>query len=415
MPSPRTKKSLPARPLPVRVIQRLKRSALRFFHFNWIEGFESLRQLIHFLRQQPDEKTILLVEPNEFHAETLPGYWFYLNQLNFKVVILARHRNSKSGAFNRLPESERPKTYQMGLWSMKCCLKSRHIKEYDFVFITSNVLAERHGYFGLFFDYLGFIPIGKSGYLVIEHNYPSLKESRRAKRIETDRVFLLSEYSDGGTTIPMLNPNYFGPLIARPKEQKDTITFITVGSLTSRNRNTTLLNNAVQQLENAGVLNFKVLVVGKCLEPSMLLSHSSRIKFLGFLNFEDLFSSLERSDFYLTLLDPENTGHRRYLDGETTGSRQLILGFNLLPVINRVFADAYAFNDSNAVVYEDDDLACAMLQAIRMHPDETRKRREGLAGLTEKIRKQSLFNLRERIGTLGETRERTGKYAGPIA
>jgi hypothetical protein len=110
---------------------------------------------------------------------------------------------------------------------------------------------------------------------------------------------------------------------------------------------------------------------------------------------------LDDADFFLPLLDPDNPGHRRYLSGETTGSRQLILGFGVVPVINEVFADAYRFDETNAVLYPAKDLAGAMLRSIRMSPDEYAQRRGGLAKLAEEVRRESLRNLADRLAAAG--------------
>jgi hypothetical protein len=382
----------------LRGLRFLKRTLLRITHFNFPEALGSLASLYQFSRHIVVEKTVLLVEPNEFHAETLPGYCYYLKQLGFNVVLLARRKNCKSGVFSRMGKSEMPKVYSVGLLAMRYCLKLSQLNKYDFVFATSTVLAEKHGFFGLFVDYLGHTPAGRFGYFVIEHNFPSLKKAIEDGRVDIEQVFLLSPYQTQRYKVPMLNPNYFGRV--HNCRASDKTTFITVGTVTSRNRNFSELVEAVRQLAHEGLTNFDVLIVGRCAEPGMLSGFPGQIKFLGFLDFGKLYGALEKADYYLTLLDPDNDGNRRYLAGETTGSRQLILGFNLVPVINEVFARAYLFNETNAVTYGKAGLVNAMRDAIQMTDLEYNNRRRNVISLAESVREESLTNLNERVASI---------------
>jgi len=353
-------------------------------------------------------RCVLVIEPNQFHAELLPGYCDYLRRMGFRVFLLLRRRNRESGVFSRIPVEERPEMFVMGAAAMRRWLRRARLKEFELVLVTSTVLAEAHGYYGLFFDFLGFTPNGEHGYLVVEHNFSSLVPAIEAGRIERGRVILLSPHVHEGFALPMVNPHYFG--VTAHRGLGGTRTFITVGSGTTRNRDFQQLVEAVNELEQRGVLNFRVFVVGRNVLPGLIAPVSQRISLLGYLSFENLYSALDDADFFLPLLDPDNPGHRRYLSGETTGSRQLILGFGVVPVINEVFADAYRFSETNAVLYPARNLADAMLRSIRMSPDEYAQRRGGLAKLAEEVQRESLRNLADRLAAVGSL---TPGDAGP--
>jgi hypothetical protein len=329
----------------------------------------------------------------------LPGYCDYLRRLGYRVVLLLRRKNWDSGVFSRIPPEERPEMFAMGAAAMRRCLRRIPLDKYELVLVTSTVLAEAYGYYGLFFDFLGFMPKGRHGYLVVEHNFASLVPAIEAGRIELGRVLLLSPHVHEGVTVPMVNPHYFGATARHALG--DARTFITVGSATSRNRDFRQLAKAVNDLERQGVWDFRVLVIGRSAARELCGPVSERIAVLGYLSFADLYSSLDGADFFLPLLDPDNPGHRRYLSGETTGSRQLILGSCVVPVINDVFARAYGFDERNAVVYSATNLADAMLRSIRMSPDEYAMRRSGLAKLAAEVRDESLQNMADALAAVG--------------
>ena len=376
------------------LMRRVKRAAT----ISWGEILEGYLSVRRFRAMEVPPRCVLMIEPNEFHAELLPGYCDYFRRLGYEVVLIVRKKNRDSGAFARVPDKERPRMFAMGARAMRRCLRRGPIAKYEVAFFTSTVLAERHGYYGLFFDFLGFTPRGMHGYFAVEHSLPALMPAIESGRIELEQIFLLSPYRHEGVSVPMLNPHYFGATANHAVG--NTRTFITVGSATSRNRDFQQLVAAVNALERQGVLDFRVLVIGGG-AADMVGPASGRISALGYLGFEDLYSALERADFFLPLLDPENQGHRRYLSGETTGSRQLILGFGVVPVINDVFAEAYRFDETNAVLYSGKSLAEGMLRSIRMPPNEYAQRRSRLADLAAAVRDESVRNLSERLAAVG--------------
>jgi hypothetical protein len=374
----------------------------RIAAFQWRESIESVKSMYRFMRQEVPANSVLIVEPNMFHGEILPGFCRYFQELGFNVTLLVRRENFHSGIFCRYPNG--PRIFCFGKLGMKLALKSKRVSKFRMVLLTSTIFAEKYIFFGFYFDYLGFAPRSNNGYLVIVHHFPEVLPLIESGAIDMKRILLLSNYRDNKYTVPMLNPHYFG-LVKHP-DRHETARFITVGTISSRNRNFSLLISSVNQLLSKGIRNFEIVVVGRGVtrDPSMKLPENVII--LGELSFKDLFNKVEDSDYFLPLLDPRCEGHRRYLAGETTGSRQLILGFAKVPVIHELFAIAYNFTANNSFLHGDDGLAAAMEQAIHASREQYKRMQADLLALARQVHDESLYNLRTKLACLSETGER---------
>ncbi len=113
----------------------------------------------------------------------------------------------------------------------------------------------------------------------------------------------------------------------------------------------------------------------------------------GRLSYPDMFRAMEEADFFLCLLDPDNPEHERYVTVGTSGSFQLIYGFEKPCLIHKHFADVYDFNSGNSLVYADNrDLSRLMQRAVKMKPDEYKRIQQGIKKKATKIRSRSLTN-----------------------
>jgi hypothetical protein len=111
-----------------------------------------------------------------------------------------------------------------------------------------------------------------------------------------------------------------------------------------------------------------------------------------------MFDELIKSDFILPLLDPEIEAHRRYINSGTSGTFQLIYGFNKPCIIHKTFADIYGFNDKNSIIYEcNDKFPEAILNAINIADSEYKNIQENLLSDTQIIKKHSLSNFQKML------------------
>ncbi len=333
-------------------------------------------------------KSILIVEPNPYHGEILPGFAKYFQDLQYDVDLFLRHENISDNPFcgtwdiNIFPGTAR---------HLKSLLRHPKIQEYDFVFLSSTAFWEADAFRGSYLDYLGFIPAARYGILAVEHNIvPCLQEYNEVPLLNEGRLFTLTGFRD----TPALTPLYFMPTTAPQKN--DVVNFIVVGAVSKSVKNHNLLLESVGELLKRGVKKFKVTVIGNGTfdVPARM---AENILFLGRQSFHSLYQKLHDADFILPLLDPDEPDHRRYLDSTTTGSRQLTLGFIKPCVINDTFAKAYGFTRENAILYSGNDLVQGMTRAIDHLEYDYDAMRRSLAQFAESVFDVSLRTLKNSI------------------
>ena len=193
----------------------------------------------------------------------------------------------------------------------------------------------------------------------------------------------------GGTTV-YINPHLFGDY-SIPQKQDETI-FISVGGINPKRKNHTILLDAIQKLHNKGY-KFRVLIVGNGSIKHISPDIQQHLQLLGHLNYDKMYNTVEKSHFFLPLLDDKNPDHDRYIQTQVTGSAQLIYGFRKIPVIHKKFAKFYNFNDKNAITY--DELTNGMERAILTSSDDYDKYIKHMDETANNIKQESLNNLKD--------------------
>lgn len=367
---------------------------------------ECLLGSVHFLKLtfgKVPAKTVLLAEPNAFHGECLPGYVKYFRKLGYDVVILCRYANYKEDPFCRFADP--PKRYCLTIWGMRKYLRSSKIKEYEYVLLTSaRSYMEEYRYYWRYPDFLKKLPAGKHGYGLIEHEFGAAsygefwnkqEENSRYLNELFDHTFVLTGFSFEEHAIPMLNPHYFGEIKPKRDLSDGKKIFAAVGKISEGTRNFAQLFDALMRFP--GDPDYEIRVIGSGTLEAVPEKIRSKIKILGRLNFEDMYRNLEEADFFLPLLDPEK--QKAYLKYCTTGSRQLILGFNMISLMQKDFAEHYGFSSENAILY-DDDPTDALVRALTMTKEEYRKMKCDLENVRKDVEGESLRNLKERLPSL---------------
>lgn len=337
----------------------------------------------------PDH-TVLIVEPNPYHGEILPGFVKYFYDLGYNVDLMLRHENDVEDIFCRF--DKKPNVFYGTANHLKEMLKWSKIKDYEYLFFSSSAFWERD-YANSYLNFLEFEPQTKKGILMIEHNIdPYLHEYQEEKYLDTGRLFTLSGFHN----TPMLNPHYFGDNISITPKSDDKTRFIAVGGINSACKNHELLLKAVRSLVDLKI-KFEVIVVGSG-KLDLPVDLQKFVIFKGRLDFKNMFAEMEKADFFLPLLDATIPEHKRYMTGTTTGSRQLALGFLKPMIIAEEFAQVYDLNNQNSVVYSQNDLTRAMLVATKIEPNHYANMQRMLKKLADEIYQRSLDNLRKTVG-----------------
>jgi hypothetical protein len=141
-------------------------------------------------------------------------------------------------------------------------------------------------------------------------------------------------------------------------------------------------------------LSDEVWIIGKIRSPELLVNRSYARAF-DRVSFAEMYDRLEQADFILPLLEPDT--QRYYLEGCTSGTRQLILGFQIVPVIHRAFAKRYGFDDSACVAYGDSGLAGALDRTLEFDEEQYADCVRQLALARQRVWDESIANLQARI------------------
>lgn len=368
---------------------------------NWRECVTGIWHLLSLcFKDIGRRREALIVEFNPFHAETLPGFVRYFQDLGYEVTVLTRYVSYSDSPFVRM--QVKPRHFCLSLWGMRHFLKSAKACQFDFILYNSaHLYLKEYRFYGRVDTFLGGKIIGGlKGFALIEHSlkpgtdleyFHKLPDDAPAKQNLFHHSFVLTPQVVEGHFIPMLNPCFFGRIKKEHRLNQKRI-FITVGNVASNSRNFQQLFDALTHLDDEK--SFEVWIIGKVLDELLVNTIPSNVKVFGRLTFAQMYNCLEQADFFLPLLDPQTQS--QYLQGCTSGSRQLILGFCIPPIIHEAFAEHYGFNVYSCLTYTDDtSFTNALRQALTMSDDEYAAKKITLDGIAHEVYRESLENLRK--------------------
>ena len=340
-----------------------------------------------------------MVEAQPWHGEILPGYVKYFNDLGYEVDLIVRYANYSMSPFVRM--SHLPRIYCMTLRGMIRALRSPLARHYEHVFLSSDCMyLPEYCFWGRFADLVGFIPKGTKGGSLVEHDLPKSYERMTGYSHDGEKmkeyfnsVFALTGFEFKGNNIPTLNPHYFGEWKKKPSSRKR---FVIIGRISAQVRD---FNSFLASLKKmSSEYDFEVMVAGRADDPSLIKDLPENVKYLGFLDFEQLYSLMESADYILPLLSTEVEAHKHYLYSCSSGTPQLSYGFHVPMIIQKDFALHYGFDQSSAILYQQDsDLNTAIKDALLQSKETHEKMCFAVAEKAKKIYDLSLDNLRNKI------------------
>ena len=332
------------------------------------------------------DNTFIIWEPcSKSHAEIVPGYAKYLIELGYNVSVLVTPDRLKEGLFDRF-QSDNLLINEMTQRQIKKFFKNSDLSDVVGVLVTTigklckNDKEQAYESFNENAD--------RSKIFFVEHEVDKLADNNKLdKSIITLRKI---DYKNMDTTV--VNPHYFGSI--KNTDKNDITTFITVGELSEKRKSTKLLINAAQELLDKDITNFKIVVVGKGNIQDLPTSLQKVFEIRGRLDFKEMYDEIEKADFILTAFE-NSDDHLKYTTIKTSGTFQLVYGFNKPIVINSNFAEINSFNDDNSIFYESNhEYADAMKQAIIKSNEQYNTMRENLRETSNCIYNESLNNLK---------------------
>jgi hypothetical protein len=345
-----------------------------------------------FLTTPTPNNSVLILEHFNFHEECIPGYTRYFLDLGYNVDILKNGPTDMLCLFED-KDIEQTRVFS-GLKTIQKNAKSLREKMRNYKYIFLNTYEKS------LVDQLEIMEL--ENVFVILHIQAYIawggipNKSHKISLEKRNKIITLGNHLIVGK---MVNPHYFGNIPLNPKN--DITRFITAyrsrgcSGINQSHRNIKMLMDAVTKMSAIKELQDKFEVVIVTPEYSDIQANIKRyFTITGVLDNEDMYVEFMKSDFILPLLDPNNKSHHMYVKDRVTGSAQLIYGFKKPPVIHKLFGDFYGFNNQNAVVYDKNSFTEAMIEAIKMSPNEYREKQLGLVNLSKTIYDSSLANLR---------------------
>ncbi len=365
------------------------RSVALYLNFKRLRGFFITKsdkvKMQNFISDNVQNDTVLIIEPNYCHGETLMGYAKYFIDLGYNVDVIMNEIIAKESPFCMMT-IDKLRLYRFRDNSLFKILKHEKVNQYKIVFVNSLFCYFKSD------SMIALLPsLNGNRLLCVAHDISHIASSKEKEYLRNGKIVSLGQLKD---TV-FVNPHYFGDIQITAKSNRTT--FITVGRINASCKNYKILITAIQSLKNKN-LDFKMIVIGKGTLNGIPKDLHKYIEIKGRLDFPSMFKELEQADFFLPLLDPDNKPHKRYITTGVTGSAQLIYGFRLPPVIENTFSEFYGFNNQNAVIYNtNDNLAYAMENSINLSSGDYHIMQNNLNSLSDSIYDQSLKNLKEII------------------
>lgn len=368
------------------------RSKVRHF-LGAIRPVSDLKNLVAFYHTPIERNTVLVIEPNECHGECLCSYLKYFNEAGYKTHLITTPTSFKLQPLHALPEKYLPqKVFTLSPQQYKRFFKLVKLKKYSHIFLCST----QNYYYGKSnIDALKIPKSIQSKMMLMEHDLRQIELYKEEEFLKNGRLFVITNFAQN-PQLKSLSAHYFPAARATSKNENKT-NFITVGALDIKRRNITLLFDAVNNLLENNIKNFKITVIGGGKVKNLPEEIKEYFDIKSRLNFPEMTEELNNADFILPLLDPTNKNNRAYLQYLTTGTKHLILGFKKPCIINEEFAAALGFDEKDSLIYRENEIYNQMKTAIFLDKANYQNMQNSLTKKAENLYSKSLHNLKEAL------------------
>lgn len=339
-----------------------------------------------FIKHKIKKNSVLIVEFNPYHGETLPGFIKYFQDLNYNIDVLINSSLFKDKVLSSYNLKNINNLFSFNQSEIiDNILTMPVIKKYKIVFFNTYVLYNQNTKQSLFI-YNKKILDNLDKYICVEHN--AFYDFERNIDVNKAVTLLPNNFCS-----MYINPHFYFNKISKDKNK------ITNLSLFAREKNSLkniqLLITSIKQIIDTGINNFNLTLVGRIDQLNIDISgYEQYINFTGYLDYQTLYKKVEESDFILPMLDPNIEEHKRFLE-DISGTFQLIYGFGKVPIIHSFFSNRYGFNEENALLYDSiDKLIENIKYAINMSNDEYQQKSKMIFEYSNMLYKESLENLK---------------------
>lgn len=335
-----------------------------------------------FIKHEIRENSILIVEINACHGETIPGFINYFQKLNYNVDIIVSYYMVRDKVLDRFAFNNINLFYMTENEIYKVLTDSFYTK-YKYLFFNTSIYYETNR--NLIYDIINKnIVFNKDRIILVEHTIDNLK------LLKKNTITLLPNSSK----CKWVNPHYFGEKKLKSKN-RDIIKFLLTAREANSAKNLDLLIDSIRDVIKSGINNFKVIFTGRIANLNININDiKDNVEFTGYLDYVQLYKYCEDADFILPMLDPNIESHKRFFE-DVSGSFQLVYGFGIVPIVHKAFSLRYGLDSDNSLVYNNyDEFIQKFKYAVNMSDWEYKSKVKNILDYSNKLDKQSLLNLK---------------------
>lgn len=309
-----------------------------------------------------NKKSVLIIELNNFHTETLEGLIWHFKTLDFKVYLLLNENlvfANKRAFFANINE-------------MLFILNHPCMQKFDVIFFNTMLISPHICVHELIKP--------QTKILGIYHTISDILRFNDESNYQKNIYFSLRDLGYKNLFLRGLNLHDF-PKKSKNKES-NIIYFTSVGFPILHKNFALELNKIAKFLRKNHISNIRFNLIAR----QKINIQNEFIKTFISPSRAQLDNILKQSHFIFALYD--RFAHRHYLQTTTSGMRALGLAYNLPLIINEPFARAFGFNNHNCIIYKSPDSLQIALDSLN-----NKILKKNLAALDKRLLNQSLYVL----------------------
>jgi len=349
-------------------------------------------------------KRAVIVEFNNYHGEVLPSLAYLLNQLGYWVNIYTTKSLIKLNPFVMAKTLDcsmdiLPESFSIEDWQKK-------VGRYDLL-VWNSIEPERH---------LPIVTELNTATLAIVHNAHRICGGEYADYFSSPyrQAIVLSPhlqtyFANNGLDAEWIFPSYYSSNPMESTINSGPVSYCVQGKVEFKRRNyLSMLRASKKMAQSTSAKPFMVRYLGKSNSfegfalRALVLLYGLR-KFSKFSSqvslYQEYFSELAQSDFLCPLIDTDKEIYQSYYEGKASSSIPIALGNNLIPIVQREFAELYDIQDIS-VCYEDGGLYEALCEAMNMQDDELLEKKNRISEENKRLLTLSKKNLASAISRL---------------
>lgn len=367
-----------------------------------MDNGQELRRFSLHMKRVDTGKRALVIEPTSSHQETIPSLVYYFNRLGFGVdVLLSPFQQDSRKIEPYLKGLDGPDVnFFYALDIAKYAYLAKVINAaYEFVYFNTlyEVFSEsaNHHVFAA--------AIRSRKIMATVHNYSTYREKMHLfPEIQRSSLFVLNPYVAKETGLRSLSPSMFYSGQNACCRQRAMPEFLCVGEVNGARRDYDQLIDAGIVLGEKGMAGtYSVTVTcpasslsyyDQFLDNIRRYSLEDSIRVFENMPFKALFSLASSTPYMLFLMNKRSQRNLCYLKEKITGGINIALGFGIVPVVEKVFAEEWGIS-SCSLTYEGVEGLVGVIADIVKDPELCRPHREMIFAKNEQLLAESLENL----------------------